>query len=120
MARRFSTLCPFLFQNLLFRFNPGWGADFDHNSFQAGLGWAELCWAVLSWAGRAGLGWPGSPRLGWAAQAARWLGWEAARLGWAGLAELSEQWQGVLKCSIQAPTGITDSMDQCSKVDMEA
>ena len=42
----------------------------------------------------------------------------AARLGWAGLAELSEQWQVVVKWRIQAPTGFTDSMDQCSKVDM--
>ena len=66
----------------------------------------------------AGLGQQGS-RPGWAGPATQpeRLGWafQAAGLGWAGLAELSEQWQVVVKCRFQTPTGITDSMDQCSK-----
>ena len=97
------------------------------------LGWAALvrqpdC-AGLGWAGQAArrgwarLGWPDAGQAaGWAGLARRpdsaGLGWQAARLGWAGLAELSEQWQVVVKWRIQAPTGITDSMDQCGKVDM--
>ena len=79
--------------------------------FKPGL-W--LGWAWLGWAGQAARAWLGlagqmlARQPDWAGR----LGWEAARLGWAGLAELSEQWQGRVKCRIQAPTSITDSMDQ--------
>ena len=70
----------------------------------AGLGWAGLAWPG-SWTR---LGWVGLPEASGLAR----------RPDWAGLAELSESWQGVVKWWIQAPTGITHSMDQCSPADM--
>ena len=90
----------------------------------AGLVRSALGWASQMLARRLGQmlarlgGQAAGLRRRWAGQAAGRLGWEAARQGWAGLAELSENWQVVVKGRIQVPTGITDSMDECSKVDM--
>ena len=85
-------------------------------------GWAALVrqpdWAGLGWPDEGEAGGVGWARLGEAGEAAGLGKARRRRLGWAGLAELSEQWQVMVKCRIQAPTSITDSMDQCSKVDM--